>query len=96
MSVDIKSYTQQVVEDFVEAGAKRLDGLSLQDLSSVIFWLETKQMELAMQMTDEDDALQGARLRGGHWTLGAAAQELMTTIKTRLAETGNTEEEQDE
>lgn len=88
----IKSYTQQLVENFSENGTARLAALSESDLTSVIYWLETKQMELTMHLATEDDALQAAKYRGGIESFGMAVHEVLETLKRRLAE----KEEKDE
>lgn len=84
--VAIKSYTQELVDRFVENGMQRLKGLSENDLASVIYWLETKAMELRMVVAIEDDPLQSAKYRGAIEHFGMATTDLMETLKSRLAD----------
>lgn len=81
----ITSYTQKLVGGFVKEGLRRLEALSENDLNSVVYWLETKQMELSQQLVIEDDALQAAKYRGGIEHLGYASMEVAEVLRRRLA-----------
>ena len=92
MSVPIRTYSQQLIEGFSKNGLQRLEALSENDLSSVVYWLESKKMELAMQVAIEDDPLQAAKYRGGIEHLDLAAYEVLEVLKQRL----EAKEEQDD
>lgn len=83
--VSVKSYTEVLVKKFVEEGLRRLAALSENDLAGVVYWIETKQMELMQVLSTEDDALQAAKYRGGIEHLGILAQEVGIVLKQRMA-----------
>lgn len=92
MNRNFVSYTQQLKDGFIENGLTRLKGLSQSDLSSVVYWLETKQMELMVVLRNEDDPLQAAKYRGGIEHLENAASEVLSVLQDRIEQQEKEEE----
>ena len=91
--VSVKSYTEVLVKKFVEEGLRRLAALSENDLAGVVYWVETKQMELMQVLATEDDALTAAKYRGGIEHFAMASEEVRMVLKERLAKRAEAEAE---
>lgn len=74
-----------LLRSFMEQGKKRITELSDKQVVAVVFWLETLMLTTTIDAGRVDDALDGAKLRGGAESLGFAVAELTNLLTERKA-----------